>query len=232
MRSGSSPTPGCCSPDADRRRSAARGARPARASTRGRRRRHVVRHRPGRHGRGVRARRPAVRGRTGQCGARASSPSTGPGVRSAARSDGDASASPTSAGDCLRIAELDGQQLGARRRGRPSVSVGSAPTSSPPRRWTASAGYWWSPDGQRIAACRVDNAPVQRWYIADPADPADPPSEHRATRPPGRPTPTSTLHVLALDGGGRRRRLGPRRVPLPRRASRGSTPERLLVTVQ
>ena len=33
-----------------------------------------------------------------------------------------------------------------------------------------SRGYWWSPDGDRLIAARVDNAPVQRWWIADPAN--------------------------------------------------------------
>jgi len=36
-------------------------------------------------------------------------------------------------------------------------------------------GYWWAPDGRRLLAARVDNSPVQRWWIADPADPARPP---------------------------------------------------------
>ncbi|MEY2627003.1 MAG: hypothetical protein RJB08_762, partial [Actinomycetota bacterium] len=40
-------------------------------------------------------------------------------------------------------------------------------------------GYWWSPDGRHIAATRVDNAPVDVWYIADPANPAQPATEHR-----------------------------------------------------
>jgi dipeptidyl-peptidase 4 len=32
-------------------------------------------------------------------------------------------------------------------------------------------GYWWSPDGTRILAARVDSSGVQRWHIADPAHP-------------------------------------------------------------
>ena len=32
-------------------------------------------------------------------------------------------------------------------------------------------GYWWSPDGDALLVARVDDAPVQRWYIADPAHP-------------------------------------------------------------
>lgn len=32
-------------------------------------------------------------------------------------------------------------------------------------------GYWWSPDGAAILTARVDDAAVQRWHIADPANP-------------------------------------------------------------
>ncbi|MGE3663377.1 MAG: prolyl oligopeptidase family serine peptidase [Pseudonocardia sp.] len=38
-------------------------------------------------------------------------------------------------------------------------------------------GYWWSPDGQALVVARVDEAPVQRWHIADPANPQVPPSD-------------------------------------------------------
>ena len=40
-------------------------------------------------------------------------------------------------------------------------------------------GYWWSPEGDRIAACRVDNSPVDTWHISDPAHPSRPATEHR-----------------------------------------------------
>jgi dipeptidyl-peptidase-4 len=37
-------------------------------------------------------------------------------------------------------------------------------------------GYWWSPEGDTLAVCRVDTSPVTRWYIGDPADPAKEPA--------------------------------------------------------
>ena len=40
-------------------------------------------------------------------------------------------------------------------------------------------GHWWSPDGQRLLAARVDTAAVSRWWIADPASPAGEPTEVR-----------------------------------------------------
>ncbi len=37
-------------------------------------------------------------------------------------------------------------------------------------------GYWWSPDGRHLLVARADTAMVQRWYIANPAEPARPPA--------------------------------------------------------
>ncbi len=60
-------------------------------------------------------------------------------------------------------------------------------------------GYWWAPDGEAIAAARMDERPVLTWYIADPIDPAKPP---RAVRYPQAGTANAlvTLHVLGMDG--------------------------------
>ena len=38
-------------------------------------------------------------------------------------------------------------------------------------------GYWWAPDGEALLVARVDESPVQRWWIADPAQPAAAPRE-------------------------------------------------------
>src|SRR6201996_8981713 len=40
-----------------------------------------------------------------------------------------------------------------------------------------SRGYWWSPDGSQLLVARVDESPVARWHIADPANPAKDPVE-------------------------------------------------------
>ncbi|MCA2218926.1 S9 family peptidase [Jidongwangia harbinensis] len=60
-------------------------------------------------------------------------------------------------------------------------------------------GFWWAPDGRSLVAARVDNAPVQVWYIADPAHPERPPT---ALRYPAAGTPNAdvSLYVLGLDG--------------------------------
>lgn len=33
-------------------------------------------------------------------------------------------------------------------------------------------GYWWSPNGERIAVARVDESPVTQWTISDPSQPS------------------------------------------------------------
>ncbi len=60
-------------------------------------------------------------------------------------------------------------------------------------------GYWWSPDGERIAAARVDERAVLTWHIASPVDPAAPP---RSVRYPQAGTANAevSLSVLGLDG--------------------------------
>ncbi|HEX6580021.1 MAG TPA: DPP IV N-terminal domain-containing protein, partial [Actinomycetota bacterium] len=60
-------------------------------------------------------------------------------------------------------------------------------------------GFWWSPDGERIAAARVDERPVRVWHIASPVDPEVPP---RAVRYPQAGTDNAdvSLSILGLDG--------------------------------
>ena len=60
-------------------------------------------------------------------------------------------------------------------------------------------GFWWAPDGAALIAARVDESPVRRWWIADPAQPW---REPRAVAYPAAGTDNAdvTLHVLGLDG--------------------------------
>ena len=60
-------------------------------------------------------------------------------------------------------------------------------------------GYWWSPDGSALLVARVDETPVNRWYIADPANPDRPPAE---VAYPAAGTPNAEVSVLLarLDG--------------------------------
>ena len=58
-------------------------------------------------------------------------------------------------------------------------------------------GYWWSPDSQSIAACRVDVSPINVWYIADPAHPELPATEHRYPAA-GTPNASVSLHIISI----------------------------------
>ncbi|MDD7937910.1 prolyl oligopeptidase family serine peptidase [Actinomycetospora lutea] len=60
-------------------------------------------------------------------------------------------------------------------------------------------GYWWSPDGSQLAVARVDDAPVTRWWIADPAHPDRAPVE-TAYPAAGTANADVTLALVDLDG--------------------------------
>lgn len=61
-------------------------------------------------------------------------------------------------------------------------------------------GFWWAPDGSAILAAVVDSAPVQTWYIADPASPAAVPAEHRYPAA-GTDNATVSLIIAPVTGG-------------------------------
>ena len=75
-------------------------------------------------------------------------------------------------------------------------------------------GYWWAPDGTSLLVARVDESPVQRWYIADPANPGRPPAAGGLSlgRHPQRRRLAAAGRAGRAPGGGGYR---PGRVPLP-----------------
>jgi dipeptidyl-peptidase 4 len=102
-------------------------------------------------------------------------------------------------GRTLCIGELDGtSRVLAGHDEPPTVSWGSADFIAA-EEMHRFRGFWWSPDGSTIAACRVDDAPVTEWTIADPAHPDQ---AARTVRYPAAGTPNAevTLHLLGLDG--------------------------------
>lgn len=60
-------------------------------------------------------------------------------------------------------------------------------------------GFWWAPESDRLLVARVDDTPVRRWWISDPAHPD---REPRAVRYPAAGTPNADvrLFVTGLDG--------------------------------
>ena len=102
-------------------------------------------------------------------------------------------------GGALRVAEADGSADRAiAEPSGPDVSFGLAEhvASESMGRYR---GYWWAPDGTRLLVARVDTAAVERWYITDPAEPAQPP---RAVRYPvaGTANAEVTLWIIGFDG--------------------------------
>jgi dipeptidyl-peptidase-4 len=61
-------------------------------------------------------------------------------------------------------------------------------------------GYWWAPDSRTLLAARVDEAPVQRWHIADPSNPGQPAAQVRYPAA-GTPNADVSLVLAGLDGG-------------------------------
>lgn len=60
-------------------------------------------------------------------------------------------------------------------------------------------GHWWAPDGSRLLVARVDTSPVQRWWISDPANPANPPRQI-AYPAAGTANADVSLWLIGLDG--------------------------------
>ncbi|MFJ9892019.1 prolyl oligopeptidase family serine peptidase [Streptomyces sp. NPDC091280] len=60
-------------------------------------------------------------------------------------------------------------------------------------------GFWWSPESDRLLVARVDDTPVERWWIADPAHPE---REPRRVAYPAAGTANAEvrLYVIALNG--------------------------------
>ncbi|WP_240136638.1 S9 family peptidase [Streptomyces sp. MUM 178J] len=63
-----------------------------------------------------------------------------------------------------------------------------------------SRGFWWSPESDRLLVARVDERPVQRWWISDPAHPDREPAQV-AYPAAGTPNAEVRLFLVGLDGG-------------------------------
>ena len=99
----------------------------------------------------------------------------------------------------LRVVDLDGVDRVIAAEEDPDVGWGLAEFVASEEMGRL-RGFWWSPGGEALAAARVDEGPVRRWHIADPADPEAAPA--RVAYPAaGTPNAVVTLSILA--GGGR-----------------------------
>ncbi len=104
------------------------------------------------------------------------------------------------AGGALRVvgAEGDGDRALAEADGE-GVTYGLAEFVAA-EEMSRSRGFWWSPESDRLLVARVDDTPVQRWWISDPAHPERDP--HHVPYPAaGTPNADVRLFVVGLDGG-------------------------------
>ncbi|MGX1272161.1 prolyl oligopeptidase family serine peptidase [Streptomyces phaeoluteigriseus] len=62
-----------------------------------------------------------------------------------------------------------------------------------------SRGFWWAPESDRLLVARVDDAPVERWWISDPSQPKRDP-QHVPYPAAGTANADVRLFVFGLDG--------------------------------
>jgi dipeptidyl-peptidase-4 len=101
----------------------------------------------------------------------------------------------------LRVTGLRGDlpdQAVADPRGAPGVTFG-LPEFIAAEEMDRHRGYWWAPDGSALLVARVDETPVIRWHIADPAHPERVPAEV-AYPAAGTPNADVSLHLARLYG--------------------------------
>ncbi|MER7054599.1 MULTISPECIES: prolyl oligopeptidase family serine peptidase [unclassified Streptomyces] len=63
-----------------------------------------------------------------------------------------------------------------------------------------SRGFWWGPRSDRLLVARVDDTPVKRWWISDPAHPERDP-QHIPYPAAGTANADVRLFAIGLDGG-------------------------------
>jgi dipeptidyl-peptidase-4 len=99
----------------------------------------------------------------------------------------------------LRVIGVDGRDDRALATAEADVTYG-LPEHVAAESMGRHRGYWWSPDSDRLAVARVDNARVQIWHLADPSRPDAPPMARRYP-PAGTDNADVSLWVIGVDGG-------------------------------
>ncbi|WP_367321002.1 prolyl oligopeptidase family serine peptidase [Streptomyces sp. HUAS ZL42] len=105
------------------------------------------------------------------------------------------------AGGALRVVGAEGE--GDRALTLPeseSVSYGMAEFIAA-EEMGRSRGFWWSPESDRLLVARVDDTPVRRWWISDPAHPE---REPQHVPYPAAGTPNADVRLFVVDLAGTR----------------------------
>ncbi|WP_030176330.1 S9 family peptidase [Streptomyces sp. NRRL S-813] len=103
------------------------------------------------------------------------------------------------AGGALRVVGAEGE--GDRPLAEPeseSVTYGLAEFVAA-EEMDRSRGFWWAPESDRLLVARVDDTPVRRWWISDPAQPDREPAHVRYPAA-GTANADVRLFVIGLDG--------------------------------
>jgi dipeptidyl-peptidase 4 len=92
-----------------------------------------------------------------------------------------------------------------------------------------SRGFWWSPEGTHLAVARVDNSPVQRWWLSNPAEPSIAPT---SVAYPAAGTPNAIVGLFVVDLDGERVEVNWDRAELPYLAAVSWSSHGLFIVVQ
>ncbi|MGW2820546.1 prolyl oligopeptidase family serine peptidase [Streptomyces sp. NPDC001443] len=101
----------------------------------------------------------------------------------------------------LRVVDAEGE--GDRALAEPesaSITYGLAEFVAA-EEMSRSRGFWWAPESDRLLVARVDDTPVRRWWIADPAHPERDPQH---VPYPAAGTPNAEVRLLIIDLNGSR----------------------------
>ncbi|MEU8640594.1 prolyl oligopeptidase family serine peptidase [Streptomyces sp. NPDC048674] len=107
------------------------------------------------------------------------------------------------AGGALRVVGADGE--GDRALAEPESPAGEGSVSYGLAEFIAaeemgrSRGFWWSPESDSLLVARVDDSPVRRWWISDPARPESEP-QRVAYPSAGGANAEVRLFVIGVDG--------------------------------
>ncbi len=99
----------------------------------------------------------------------------------------------------LRVVGLDGSNdrtLAEAHHGLESCGLADFAAAEELER---SRGFWWSPASDAVLVERVDESPVQEWWISDPLHPDRAPRPHRYPQA-GTPNALVSLEIVRLDG--------------------------------
>jgi dipeptidyl-peptidase-4 len=102
-------------------------------------------------------------------------------------------------GRSLRVARIDGTEDRALAERRHEAETCGLADFVAAEELDRQRGFWWAPGSDEVLVERVDETPVQQWWIADPVHPERTPARHRYPAA-GTPNALVSLEIARLDG--------------------------------